>query len=138
MRLLKLKLVLAILLFAFTINAQDIILEEGFNTGSIPTGWTEAFETGSYEAHWEPGHVGGTNDFPAYTHSGDYNLKALKYTSSTTSTSYQAIQVSMLKLHIFIHLYIITSKHFLNITCPVSVDGIEERNDVNVYSGYCL
>ncbi len=86
MRLLKLKLVLAILLFAFTINAQDIILEEGFNTGSIPTGWTEAFETGSYEAHWEPGHVGGTNDFPAYTHSGDYNLKALKYTSSTTST----------------------------------------------------
>ncbi|KAE9542317.1 hypothetical protein AGLY_003444 [Aphis glycines] len=46
--------------------------------------------------------------------------------SSITSTSYQESQVSMLKLHIFIHLYII------------SVDGIEERNDFNLYIGYIL
>ncbi len=79
-------LIITGLLFAFTINAQDIILEEGFNTGSIPAGWTEAWETGSYEAHWEPGHIGGTNDFPAYPHSGDYNLKGFKSTSATEST----------------------------------------------------
>ena len=79
-------LTITLLLFAFTINAQDIILEEGFNTGSIPTDWTEEWETGSYEAHWEAGHIGGTNDFPSYPKSGDYNLKAYKSTSTTTST----------------------------------------------------
>ncbi len=79
-------LIITVLFWAFTINAQDIILEEGFNTSSIPAGWTEAWETGTYEAHWEAGHVGGTNDFPAYPNSGQNNLKALKYTSATTST----------------------------------------------------
>ncbi len=86
MKIFKLNLVLAFILSALAINAQDIILEEGFNTGSIPTGWTETWESGTYEAHWESGHIGGTNDFPAYPHSGQYNLKALKYGSATTST----------------------------------------------------
>ncbi len=86
MKRLRLNLVLAFLLFAFTVNAQDIILTEGFNTGSIPTGWTESWETGTYEAHWGAGHIGGTNDFPAYPNSGNYNLQANKSTSATTST----------------------------------------------------
>ena len=72
----KLFTLLFALAILFSANAQ--VLEEGFETGSLPTDWTQFFIDGTHDWEYQSG---GVNGNPSGTHSGTYN--AIFYGAST-------------------------------------------------------
>lgn len=66
-------------MFITQVNAQTNILEEGFEGGAIPAGWTQEYANGAVDWTFT---TGGQYGNPAAAHSGTYN--ALFYGGSYT------------------------------------------------------
>jgi len=80
----------------YTLSKQvdsNPVLAEGFeNGGSIPTGWTQEYD--SYNLNWAFTSGGINNTNPASAHSGDYNAR-LYYNNSTTPRTTKLVTPSM-------------------------------------------
>ncbi|PKP23332.1 MAG: hypothetical protein CVU06_08805, partial [Bacteroidetes bacterium HGW-Bacteroidetes-22] len=59
--------------FNITAKSQTTLLSESFDGGTLPTGWTTAYVTGT--TNWVFNVVGGNYSYPATTHSGAYNAR---------------------------------------------------------------
>ncbi len=74
----KIGIVLLILALAFSLYAQQNVIEEGFEGGTLPDGWTQEYMSGDHDWTFENG---GHSGHPSAAHTGSYN--ALFYWEDT-------------------------------------------------------
>jgi len=74
------------------VDSNPVLTEDFENGGSIPTGWTQEYD--SYNLNWAFTSGGINNTNPASAHSGDYNAR-LYYNNSTTPRTTKLVTPSM-------------------------------------------
>ena len=67
-------------------SSRPVIIEEGFETGSIPTGWSQEYVSGTSDWTYQ---AGGNSGNPETAHSGEYN--ALLYVGNTNGDATRLI-----------------------------------------------
>lgn len=116
----SLKLFLSLIAFtflSFSVKAQETILEEGFETGSIPSDWTQEYVSGSVS--WSVT-SGGMYGNPSSANTGSYNAR-LYSSSATTRLITEKIEFGMYTKNTQLEFY------------EARVDWVGDQDELKVY-----
>lgn len=93
-RLIRLSTIIYILLYSCEIYAQTYLAEDFENGGSIPTGWSEEYVSGTASWIYKDGGIeAGGENHPAHAYEGSYNAAFIYSTSYTTKLVTPAINL---------------------------------------------